>query len=170
MKEMTATWMERAGDVRDIQNVIQAEYHIVTEEPPPKLRVGEKTVPGGIETRGDDDVGGRTAGGGGERGKPAPTTSETQKGDNIPKSRGGPSAAAAEPEGDGFHIDLEWLDEALQLIKWSEDTTKSWLATKFKLDTKGDLKNDVLPRCTKEQAAVFVKEIQNRVAQQQMNL
>ncbi|MBA7576091.1 hypothetical protein ES708_27928 [subsurface metagenome] len=33
MKEMTATWMERAGDVRDIQNVIEAEYHIVTEEP-----------------------------------------------------------------------------------------------------------------------------------------
>ncbi|MBA7701986.1 hypothetical protein ES703_110737 [subsurface metagenome] len=39
MKEMTATWMERAGDVRDIQNVIEAEYHIVTEEPP---KIGEK--------------------------------------------------------------------------------------------------------------------------------
>ena len=40
MKEMTATWMERAGDVRDIQNVIEAEYHIVTEEPP---KLSEKT-------------------------------------------------------------------------------------------------------------------------------
>ncbi|GAI64878.1 unnamed protein product [marine sediment metagenome] len=43
MKEMTATWMERAGDVRDIQNVIEAEYHIITEGPPPKLEGGEKT-------------------------------------------------------------------------------------------------------------------------------
>ncbi|GAJ04853.1 unnamed protein product, partial [marine sediment metagenome] len=34
MKEITATWMERAGDVQDIQNVIEAEYHIITEEPP----------------------------------------------------------------------------------------------------------------------------------------
>ncbi len=39
MKEMTATWMERAGDVRDIQKVIEAEYHIITEEP---LKLGEK--------------------------------------------------------------------------------------------------------------------------------
>jgi len=42
MKEMTATWMERARDVHDIQNVIEAEYHIVTEEPPSKPE-GEET-------------------------------------------------------------------------------------------------------------------------------
>jgi hypothetical protein len=34
MKEMTAIWMERAGDVLDIKHVIEAEYHIVTEDPP----------------------------------------------------------------------------------------------------------------------------------------
>jgi len=43
MKEMTATWMDRAGDVRDIQAVIEAEYHIVTEEPPPQLK-GDKKI------------------------------------------------------------------------------------------------------------------------------
>ena len=43
MKEMTATWMERAGDVRDIQNVIEAEYHIVTEEPSLKPEGAEET-------------------------------------------------------------------------------------------------------------------------------
>ncbi len=44
MKEMTATWMERAGDVRDIQNVIEAEYHIVTEDPPDKKGDGKVGV------------------------------------------------------------------------------------------------------------------------------
>jgi len=44
MKEMTAEWMERAGDVRDIQNIIEAEYHIVTEEPPELTeKAGEAT-------------------------------------------------------------------------------------------------------------------------------
>ena len=41
---MTAEWMERAGDVRDIQNIIEAEYHIVTEEPPELTeKAGEAT-------------------------------------------------------------------------------------------------------------------------------
>ncbi|MBA7548414.1 hypothetical protein ES705_40871 [subsurface metagenome] len=51
MKEMTATWMERASDVSDIQNVIEAEYHIVTEDPSkgndtgePGLKLGEGEV------------------------------------------------------------------------------------------------------------------------------
>jgi len=44
MKEMTAEWMERAGDVRDIQNIIEAEYHIVIEEPPELTeKAGEAT-------------------------------------------------------------------------------------------------------------------------------
>jgi len=41
MKEMTSTWMDRAGDVLDIQKVIEAEYHIVTEPTP--LIGGEKS-------------------------------------------------------------------------------------------------------------------------------
>jgi len=53
MKEMTATWMERAGDVRDIQNVIEAEYHIVTEEPPPQLKGDKKT---GVEETSPEEV------------------------------------------------------------------------------------------------------------------
>jgi len=53
MKEMTATWMERAGDVRDIQNVIEAEYHIVTEEPPSKPE-GDKKI-GGAGEKGEGE-------------------------------------------------------------------------------------------------------------------
>lgn len=55
MKEMTATWMDRAGDVRDIQSVISAEYHIVTEEPP---KGGEKSgEPPGEEEQGEGELG-----------------------------------------------------------------------------------------------------------------
>ena len=70
---------------------------------------------------------------------------------------------------EGFNIDLTWLAESLRIIKWSEDTAKSWLATKFKVDIKGSLA-DVLKRLTREQAEEFVQEIQNRTAQKQMDL
>lgn len=71
--------------------------------------------------------------------------------------------------GEGVNIDPDWLSEALGIIKWSEDTTKSWLATKFRIDARGDLKNDVLPRLTREQAQEFITEVQNRLANIQMN-
>jgi len=122
MKEMTATWMERAGDVRDIQNVIEAEYHIVTEEPPSKPE------------------------GGGKSGVPA-----------------------SELEGEGFSIDLQWLKESLNELKWTDDTAKTWLVGQYKVSPQGTLE-DVIKRLTREQAEEFVKEIQDRVAQKQMQL
>jgi len=72
--------------------------------------------------------------------------------------------------GEGVNIDPDWLNEALGIIKWSEDTTKSWLATKFGIDARGDLKKDVLPRLNREQAQEFITEVQNRLANIQMNL
>lgn len=87
-----------------------------------------------------------------------------------PEDKSGGATVTAQIEGEGFHIDLDWLTKALQLIKWSDDTAKSWLSTKFGIDTKGDLKNDVLPRCTREQAEEFVAEVQNRSANIQMDL
>ncbi len=56
MKEMTSTWMDRAGDVLDIQKVIEAEYHIVTEATP--LIGGEKSgEPPGKEETGEGEGG-----------------------------------------------------------------------------------------------------------------
>jgi len=154
---------------------IEGEFTQVTEAPPSKTGSEEKPdVLGKIETRGEEEIGGRTEDGGGAGGKPAATNSSEQKGDKPPKSGGGPPAAeraaADQIEGAGFSIDPEWLDEALRLIKWPEDTTKSWLGTKFKVDTKGDLKREVLPRCTKEQAEAFVAEVQTRLSKIQMKL
>lgn len=86
------------------------------------------------------------------------------------EDKSGGAAAEEQPVDEGFHIDLDWLTKALQLIKWSDDTAKSWLLTHFGIDTKGDLKNDVLPQCTKEQAEKFVAEVQNRAAKVEMEL
>ena len=104
---------------------------------------------------------------GGEKGVPGEGDNGGEVGVRIPTTE---NKADEEIEGAGFHIDPEWLDEALRLIKWSDTTAKSWLGTKFKIDTKGDLKRDVLPRCTKEQAQEFVSLVQDRLTRVQMNL
>jgi len=49
-----------------------------------------------------------------------------------------------------------------------EVKARRWLLTKFGIDIKGDLKREVLPRCTREQAQEFVAEVQNRLAKIQM--
>jgi len=125
---------------------IEVQYTVL----PSKTGVGETTVPG--VGKGEKEQG---AGG-------SPTEAKTQK------SAGAPPAVEA-VEGEGFHIDLTWLSETLKDLKWTEDTAKSWLATNFKVDTKGSL-SDVLSRLTREQAEKFVKEIQNKVAQKTMDL
>lgn len=73
-----------------------------------------------------------------------------------------------EIEGEGFHIDLTWLKESLQDLKWTEETAKTWLV-KYKVSPTGTLE-DVLKRLTREQAEEFVKMIQEKVAKKQMEL
>ena len=108
MKEMTATWMERAGDVRDIQNVIEAEYHIVTEETPP-----DETI-----------------------------------------------------EGEGFSINLTWLKESQETLKWTDDTMRSFLAGEpYKVS--GKSVTEALGKLTREKAESFVEDINSRVEKQQ---
>ena len=75
--------------MRDIQNVIEAEYHIVTEEPP---KGSEAT-----------------------RGAAAPSKAKAQatKSASTPKEK--PQEGAI--EGEGFHIDLTWLSESKKALK-----------------------------------------------------
>lgn len=72
-------------------------------------------------------------------------------------------------EGEGFNIDLTWLDETLKFIKWSEDTAKSWIASNLKVYIKGNLK-DGLASLSREQAETFVHELQERAARKQPEL
>jgi len=94
------------------------------------------------------------------------------------KQKGEPSATVAQesselsdvPEGEGFSINPIWLKDSLKQIKWSEDTAKSWIVTHFKLkQAKGTL-TQVLSTLTREQAEEFVKEINSRLTQKQMDL
>jgi len=70
---------------------------------------------------------------------------------------------AAEPE--GFHIDFTWLQESQKAFKWTEDTAKSFVVNKYKVDGRGTL-TEVLGRLTREQAEDFVNEINSRLEKQ----
>jgi len=83
-----------------------------------------------------------------------------------PPPSGAPPATADKVVGEGFSIDMTWLTESLKSLKWSELATKSFLASHYKVDTKGTLP-ETLKRLTREQAEQFTKEIQTRLESQQ---
>ncbi|MBA7475080.1 hypothetical protein ES707_10445 [subsurface metagenome] len=72
-------------------------------------------------------------------------------------------------EGEGFSIDQTWLTEGKKVLKWTDETMKSFVVTKYKVDNRGTL-IEVLQRLTREQAEDFVKEIQERTAKIQPEL
>lgn len=74
-------------------------------------------------------------------------------------------APPAEFEGEGFNIDMTWLEESQETLKWTDDTLKSFLVNKYKVDGRGT-PTEVLGRLTREQAEDFVKEIQDRTQRQ----
>lgn len=84
-----------------------------------------------------------------------------------------PGAPPAEPEaqieGEGFSINLAWLNESLKELKWSQDTCRGFLVSHYKVSPQGTLE-DVLKRLTREQAEEFVKELQGRVEKHQPGL
>ncbi|GAI85604.1 unnamed protein product, partial [marine sediment metagenome] len=68
-------------------------------------------------------------------------------------------------EGEGFSINLQWLDESKKALKWSDDTCKTFLVSQYKVSPEGTLE-DGIKRLTREQAEDFVKEINSRVEKQ----
>ncbi|GAH52001.1 unnamed protein product, partial [marine sediment metagenome] len=67
--------------------------------------------------------------------------------------------------GEGFHIDLSWLTESQQALKWSDDTCKTFLVSKYKVSPQGTLP-EVINRLTREQAEDFVNEINKKLEKQ----
>jgi len=65
----------------------------------------------------------------------------------------------AEEEKQGF-IDMDWLKESQQILKWTDKTMATWLVSKYKV--KGGLLEEVIAQLTKEQQKEFVQEIQDR--------
>jgi len=157
MKEMTATWMERASDVRDIQNVIEAEYHIVTEEPP---KQGKKVGAVATSTAAGTEYANREA-------SPLPKAKAQAK-----KPVSAPVVEKISPdevtEGESFHIDLTWLEESQKALKWTDDTMLTFVISQYKVS--GTSVTGALNRLTREQAEDFVNQINKRVEKQQPGL
>lgn len=57
-------------------------------------------------------------------------------------------------------IDIDWLNETLKAINWTDETAKSFLA-KYKVSTEGSLV-EVLARLNREQAEDFTKTLQTK--------
>ena len=140
MKEMTSTWMDRAGDVRDIQDVIEAEYHIITEEPPTKLK-------------GDEKVGKKV-------GAAAPSKAKARATKAAAEERSQGEAI----EGEGFSINPDWLRESQETLKWSEDTMLTFIISQYKVS--GTSVTGALNKLTREQAEDFVNQINKRLEKQ----
>jgi len=70
-----------------------------------------------------------------------------------------PSQPEPAKEKKGF-IDMDWLKESQQILKWTDKTMATWLVSKYKV--KGGLLEEVIAQLTKEQQKEFVQEIQDR--------
>jgi len=104
MKEMTATWMERAKEVREVRQIIEAEYRVIIEpEPEGDKKIGEKT--GGVA---NEKVGAR-----------APTALQ--------------KLSQPESAAQGVSIDVAWLMESRKTLKWTDGTTASFIRNQYKV-------------------------------------
>ena len=146
MIDISREWYERSEGIKAAQEFIDSEYAFIS-------------LP-----EGGEKIGAAAGKKGGEEGKPGTTILSPTKAEE-PTKIGAPAEVA---EGEGFSIDPQWLKESLRDLKWSEETAKTWLG-KYKISLEGTLE-DVIKRLTREQAEEFVKEIQNRQAQKQMQL
>ncbi|KKM92415.1 hypothetical protein LCGC14_1218630 [marine sediment metagenome] len=68
-------------------------------------------------------------------------------------------------EGEGFSIDPTWLSESQKTLKWTGDTCKTFLVSKYKVSPQGTLE-DVIKRLTREQAEDFVDDVNSRLEKQ----
>ena len=66
--------------------------------------------------------------------------------------------------GEGFAIDLEWLKEAKQTLKWTDETMLSFITSQYKVS--GKTVTEALNRLTREQAEDFVRQINARLERQ----
>ncbi|GAJ07553.1 unnamed protein product, partial [marine sediment metagenome] len=148
MKVITAEWLTRGKDIEDVQQIVEAEYHIVTDTTPSK---GGGKIGGSAEEKQGEGESGTTI---------LPPPKETPQKIGVP---------AAELSGEGFTIDPDLLREDLKQIKWTDDTAKTWLVSHYKVSPHGSLE-EVISRLTREQAEEFLKEIQERVAKKQLTL
>ncbi|MBA7699841.1 hypothetical protein ES703_108544 [subsurface metagenome] len=154
MIELTAEWYQRAEGIQAAQEYIDSEYTFISSE-----------------TEGGEKIGGQV----GEKvGDSSPSVQpQTKARAQATKPVSAPTAEEKSPdeviEGESFHIDLTWLKESQEVLKWSTDTTKTFLVGQYKVSPQGSLE-DVIKRLTREQAEDFTQKINSRVEKQQASL
>jgi len=68
-------------------------------------------------------------------------------------------------EGEGFSIDLDWLNESQKSLKWTDNTMLSFLAgSPYKVS--GKSVTEALGKLTREQAVDFTNQINKRLEKQ----
>jgi len=113
--------------------------------PPEVLAEAERLKP--VEAA-EDDLFGENEGG-----VAAPVEDEEQQ-----------AGAAAPAEEKGFAIDLQWLKEAKQRLKWTDETMLSFISSQYKVS--GKTLTEALNRLTREQAEHFTRQINTKLERQ----
>jgi len=72
--------------------------------------------------------------------------------------------AGESEEGGGFVIDLQWLKEAKQTLKWTDGTMLSFIASQYK--GSGKTVTEALNRLNRDQAEDFVRQINQKLEKQ----
>ncbi|MDO9066266.1 MAG: hypothetical protein Q7U96_04195, partial [Chloroflexota bacterium] len=72
-----------------------------------------------------------------------------------------PAGAAAPAQEDGLVIDLQWLKESQQTLKWTNETMLSFIFSQYKVI--GKTVTEALNRLTREQAEDFTKRINEKL-------
>jgi phage recombination protein Bet len=81
---------------------------------------------------------------------------------------GAASKGGEEKERESFNIDLQWLKEAKQTLKWTDETMLSFITSQYKVTGETDI--EALNRLTREQAKDFISQIDARLEKQQSSL
>ena len=145
MMELTTEWYQRAEGIKAAQEYIDAEYRFISTE-------GEETA------EQDSEKVGVAA--------PAKSKVQERKAEAATAEEMSPEEAI---EGEGFSINMSWLNESKKALNWNDETMKSFVVSKYKVDGRGTV-TEVLQRLTREQAEEFVKTIQEKVDQKQIEL
>ena len=75
-----------------------------------------------------------------------------------------PTGATAPADEEGVVINLEWLKESQQTLKWTNETMLSFISAQYKVS--GKTITEALSKLTKEQAADFTRRINDKLEKQ----
>jgi len=154
MMDITAEWYQRAEGIKAAQEYIDAEYALIRPE--------------GEEKSGEvsgDALGEKL----GEKVGAAAPTKQTKARAQATKPETKQAATETPPdeaiEGEGFTIDLQWLKESQEALKWPDETMLSFLAgSPYKVS--GKSVTEALNKLTREQAENFTRQINTRLEKQ----